>query len=139
MWGPQARPASPTSTATATSTPSSGNIDGNLNYFRNTGAGFTLVVDVTAQNDAAVLSADVRNLTETNAAADISTSGTLTISDVDSPATFVAQAGTAGSYGTFAIDTRRRLDLHRQLRAQRVRRRHHLYRHLLGRAAPTAR
>ena len=32
------------------------------------------------------------------------TSGTLTISDVDSPATFVAQAGTAGSYGTFAID-----------------------------------
>ena len=51
-----------------------------------------------------MLSADVRNLTETNAAADISTSGTLTISDVDSPATFVAQAGTAGSYGTFAID-----------------------------------
>src|SRR5207248_5489258 len=36
---------------------------------------------------------------------DISTSGTLTISDVDSPATFVAQAGTAGSYGTFAIDS----------------------------------
>src|SRR5207248_1193476 len=36
---------------------------------------------------------------------DISTSGTLTISDVDSPATFVAQAGTAGTYGTFAIDS----------------------------------
>ena len=52
-----------------------------------------------------MLSADAANLTETNAAADISTSGTLTISDVDSPATFVAQAGTAGSYGTFAIDT----------------------------------
>ena len=52
-----------------------------------------------------MLSADVSNLTETNAAADISTSGTLTISDVDSPATFVAQAGTVGSYGTFAIDT----------------------------------
>ena len=51
-----------------------------------------------------MLSADVRDLTETNAAADISTSGTLTISDVDSPATFVAQAATAGSYGTFAID-----------------------------------
>src|SRR5205085_10898696 len=41
---------------------------------------------------------------ETDAAADISTSGTLTISDVDSPATFVAQAATAGGYGTFAID-----------------------------------
>ena len=34
----------------------------------------------------------------------LTTSGTLTISDVDSPATFVAQAGTAGTYGTFAID-----------------------------------
>ena len=59
---------------------------------------------VTAVNDAAILSADVRNLTETNSATDISSSGTLTISDVDSPATFVAQAGTAGTYGTFAID-----------------------------------
>src|SRR6185312_13177961 len=55
-------------------------------------------------NDAAVLSADTRNLTQTNAAADISTSGTLTISDVDSPATFVPQAATVGLYGTFAID-----------------------------------
>ena len=64
----------------------------------------TVNVTITPVNDAAVLSADVRNLTETNAAADISTSGTLTISDVDSPATFVAQAGTVGSYGTFAID-----------------------------------
>ena len=162
MWGTSARPASPTSTATATSTPSSGTLggtlryfentgsaiapaftertgaanpfngvdvgnrsapsfadldgdgdldavigeqDGTLNYFRNTGAGFTLVVDVAAQNDAADLSADVRNLTETNAAADISSSGTLTISDVDSPTTFVAQAGTVGLYGTFAINT----------------------------------
>ena len=77
--------------------------DGTLHYFKNTGAGFTQVVNVTAQNDAATLSADVRNLTETNAAAAISSSGTLTISDLDSPATFVAQAGTLGSYGTFAI------------------------------------
>ena len=37
MWGPPARPASPTSTATATSTPSSGN-DGTLRYFENTGS-----------------------------------------------------------------------------------------------------
>ena len=35
----------------------------------------------------------------------LATSGTLTVSDVDSPASFVAQAATAGSYGTFAIDT----------------------------------
>ena len=78
-----------------------------------------------------MLSADVRDLSETNVA--LATSGTLTVSDVDSPASFVAQAGTIGSYGTFAIDSRRRLDLHRELGAQRVRRRHHLHRHLLGR------
>ena len=46
---------------------------GALHYFKNTGAGFTQVVNVTAQNDAADLSADVRNLTETNSAAAIST------------------------------------------------------------------
>src|SRR2546423_5848178 len=65
----------------------------------------SVTIHILGTNDAAVLSADTRNLTETNAAADISTSGTLTISDVDSPATFVAQAATVGSYGTFAIDT----------------------------------
>src|SRR4051812_38875181 len=67
---------------------------GALHYFLNTGAGFVQVVNVTAQNDAATLSADVRNLTETNAAAAISSSGTLTVTDPDGPPTFVAQAGT---------------------------------------------
>ena len=61
----------------------------------------TLTINV---NDPAVLSSDVGNLTETDAATDISTSGTLTISDVDSPATFVAQTDTAGNYGTFSIN-----------------------------------
>src|SRR5207248_4914918 len=56
-------------------------------------------------NASADRSADVRTLAQTALAGDISTSGTLTISDVDSPATFVAQAATVGSYGTFAIDT----------------------------------
>src|SRR5947209_19860124 len=55
-------------------------------------------IHIAGTNDAAVLSAAVANLTETNLAADISTAGTLTISDVDSPATFVAQAATAGTY-----------------------------------------
>ncbi|TGQ76269.1 hypothetical protein EN851_36100, partial [Mesorhizobium sp. M8A.F.Ca.ET.208.01.1.1] len=41
----------------------------------------------------------------TNSATDISSSGTLTISDVDSPATFVAQAATVGTYGSFSIDS----------------------------------
>ncbi|RWB67747.1 VCBS domain-containing protein [Mesorhizobium sp.] len=67
-------------------------------------ATYNIVVNITGTNDAAVVSHDVRNLTEGNAAADISTSGTLTISDVDSDPHFVAQAGTAGLYGTFAID-----------------------------------
>src|SRR5207249_4948130 len=62
-------------------------------------------INILGTNDAAVLSAATKNLTETNLAADISTAGTLTISDVDSPATFVAQAATAGTYGTFAIDS----------------------------------
>src|SRR5213076_3351826 len=63
-----------------------------------------VTIHIAGTNDAAILSADVANLTETNLAADISTAGTLTISDVDSPATFVAQAATLGTYGTFAID-----------------------------------
>src|SRR5207237_1211787 len=57
----------------------------------------SVTIHILGTNDAAVLSADTRNLTETDAAADISTSGTLTISDVDSPATFVAQSATVGS------------------------------------------
>src|SRR5207245_2702243 len=58
----------------------------------------SVTIHIAGTNDAAVLSADTANLTETNLAADISTSGTLTISDVDSPATFVAQAATVGTY-----------------------------------------
>ena len=81
----------------------SGEVFGTLRYFKNTGAGFTQVVNVTAENDAATLSADVRDLTETDSAAAISSSGALTISDPDSPTTFVVQAGTVGLYGTFAI------------------------------------
>ena len=71
-----------------------------------TADGTTQEIDITINgaNDAAVLSSASVNLTEGNTAADISTGGTLTISDVDSPVTFVAQAGTVGSYGTFAIN-----------------------------------
>ncbi|MBP5078697.1 hypothetical protein HUS84_33120, partial [Pseudomonas chlororaphis] len=65
----------------------------------------SVTVHILGTNDAAVLSADIANLTETNAAVDISTTGTLTISDVDSAATFVAQTNTAGNYGKFSIGT----------------------------------
>src|SRR5204862_75372 len=64
----------------------------------------SVVVNILGTNDAAVLASATANLTEANTAAAISTSGTLTISDVDSAQTYVAQAGTAGTYGTFAID-----------------------------------
>ncbi|TGP33108.1 hypothetical protein EN871_34155, partial [bacterium M00.F.Ca.ET.228.01.1.1] len=50
-------------------------------------------IDILGTNDAAVLSSASVNLTETDDAADISTSGALTISDVDSDPHFVAQAG----------------------------------------------
>ena len=65
----------------------------------------SVTVHILGTNDAAVLSASIANLTETNAAVDISTAGNLTISDVDSAATFVAQTNTAGNYGTFSIGT----------------------------------
>ena len=75
------------------------------------------------------------NLTETNSAADISTSGTLTVSDVDSPASFVAQAATAGSYGSFAIDTAGAWTYTASSAHNEFVGRHHLHRHLLGASA----
>jgi VCBS repeat-containing protein len=59
-------------------------------------------VTIDGTNDAAVLSADARVLAETGTA--LSTGGTLTITDVDNAASFVAQAATDGIYGTFTID-----------------------------------
>ncbi|KQW75707.1 hypothetical protein ASC89_22515 [Devosia sp. Root413D1] len=62
-----------------------------------------MTIKITGTNDAADLSADVEELTEGDTAAAISTSGQLTISDVDSAETFVAQTDAAGTYGTFSI------------------------------------
>ena len=96
--GPTPPPPPTTSSSTAWSTPT------RFTVASSDGTTTSVTINITGTNDAAILSSDVRNLTETNSATDISSSGTLTISDVDSPATFVAQAGTAGTYGTFAID-----------------------------------
>ena len=63
----------------------------------------TVSVDITGTNDAAVLSSATISLDETDAV--LSTGGTLTISDADSEASFVAQSGTEGDFGTFSIDT----------------------------------
>src|SRR5207244_6059339 len=57
----------------------------------------SVTVNIAGTNDAAVLSSQTVDLTETDAV--LATGGTLTISDVDSAATFVAQAATAGGYG----------------------------------------
>src|SRR6185437_8054604 len=59
-------------------------------------------VNIHGTNDAAVLSSATVNLDETNAP--LTTGGTLTVSDVDSPATFVAQSNAAGTNGHFSID-----------------------------------
>src|SRR5206468_3015594 len=65
--------------------------------------GTTSSVQITIQgtNDAAALSSASVALAETNAP--LSASGTLTVSDVDNPQTFVAQTNVAGTYGQFSI------------------------------------
>ena len=63
----------------------------------------TVSITVTGVNDAAVLGTAVADLTETDA--QLTTSGTLSISDIDNgEALFNAQSGTAGTYGSFSID-----------------------------------
>jgi len=63
----------------------------------------TVNVLITGTNDPAVIPSAFVRLTEGDTAEDISTSGTLSISDVDSPELFVA--GTQeGSFGTFTIE-----------------------------------
>ena len=57
---------------------------------------------INGANDAAEISSPVVTLLETNAP--LSTGGTLTISDVDGPTTFVAQTNVAGTNGVFSID-----------------------------------
>jgi VCBS repeat-containing protein len=61
-----------------------------------------VAVTITGTNDAALLTPATAWLTQTDVV--LSTGGALSISDVDSPATFVAQSGSAGSYGKFSID-----------------------------------
>jgi VCBS repeat-containing protein len=66
------------------------------------GTATSVKVTINGTNDAAVLSSDVTVLDETNAA--LTTGGTLSISDVDNPATFQVQSNVAGTNGTFSID-----------------------------------
>jgi VCBS repeat-containing protein len=63
----------------------------------------TIDILVTGVNDPAILSSDFVQLTEGDDAEDISTSGTLTISDVDGPELFVPET-IEGSYGLFTLE-----------------------------------
>ncbi len=62
-----------------------------------------VTITVTGTNDAAVLSSASVTLSETNAP--LTTGGSLTVSDIDSPESFQAQIDTAGNYGKFSIGT----------------------------------
>jgi VCBS repeat-containing protein len=62
----------------------------------------SITVAITGTNDAAVLSTGTSTLNETNAP--LNASGKLSISDVDSSQTFIAETGKAGLYGTFNVD-----------------------------------
>ena len=62
-----------------------------------------MTVNITGTNDVATLTSDTKALTESDAV--LSTSGTLTLSDLDTTdATVTAQTDTAGTYGKFSID-----------------------------------
>jgi VCBS repeat-containing protein len=61
------------------------------------------IIDIVPVNDAAVVTPATLTLTETDAV--LTTGGKLTISDVDSPATFVAQTNKVGQYGAFSVGT----------------------------------
>jgi VCBS repeat-containing protein len=61
-----------------------------------------ITVDIVGTNDAALILGDVaKSLTETDAA--LSTSGALTISDLDGDNLFTSQFGVSGTYGQFNI------------------------------------
>src|SRR3954469_22323675 len=68
------------------------------------GGSATVTVNITGTNDVSTLTSDTKALTETNAV--LTTGGTLAVTELDATdATVVAQAGTAGTYGTFVIGT----------------------------------
>ena len=63
----------------------------------------TVKVTIKGTNDPAVMSSPIVSLTETNEV--LSSSGTLTISDVDSPEIFVARSNIVSMTGTFNVNT----------------------------------
>ena len=70
------------------------------------GTATSVKITIKGSNDAAILSSGEVTLNETNKS--LSTQGTLTISDVDSPQTFKANNKMVGVYGTLSIDSKGR-------------------------------
>jgi VCBS repeat-containing protein len=94
--------ASGSATVTVFVTDSGGTANGGVDA----SAGQTFTITVNAMNDVAVIGGtSAGGVTEDAASPNLLASGTLTISDPDAgESSFVAQAATAGSYGTFAVD-----------------------------------
>ena len=78
-------------------------ISDNFTVSSSDGTPTTVKVTINGTNDPAILSAADVVLTETNEV--LSTGGKLTIKDVDSPETFVAQSNIAGTNGVFNVDS----------------------------------
>ena len=87
-----------------------GNFNGGVNLAFNVDDGHggvtagSRILVLSDVNDAALITGTANaNVDETNAP--ITVGGTLSITDIDSAETFQAQAGTAGKYGVFTLDT----------------------------------
>jgi VCBS repeat-containing protein len=82
------------------------NVSDNFTVSSADGTKTSVKVTINGTNDAAILSSAAVSLDETNTP--LSATGTLTISDVDSPQTFKANNKVAGDYGTLSIDSKGR-------------------------------
>ncbi|WZI66393.1 MAG: ExeM/NucH family extracellular endonuclease [Gloeotrichia echinulata IR180] len=66
------------------------------------GTSQTVTITVTGANDSAIISGNITGAVTEDAAQNTVT-GSLSVTDVDSPATFVAQTNSSGTYGSFTI------------------------------------
>jgi len=63
-----------------------------------------VTINITGANDVASVTSATKELTETNSAADLSTSGKLTVADADAGQAYVTPQTVKGTMGTFTVD-----------------------------------
>jgi VCBS repeat-containing protein len=63
-----------------------------------------VTINITGANDVASVTSATKELTETNSAADLSTSGKLTVADADAGQAYVTSQTVKGTMGTFTVD-----------------------------------